>query len=248
MINASLREGRLPPSQKHTVISPLLKKPGTDADEWKNYRPVSNLTFMSELVERVVANRLVGYLDEHGLMPQLQSAYRRHHSTETALLNVMSDVYASVDRQQVTLLALLDLSAPFDCVDHDVLLRRLFTRFGIKGTALCWISSFLLGRPQRVYYKGQLSAILCLLYGVPQGSALRPILFLLYVSELFGIITECGFAGHAYADDMLVCISTSVSEHTDALRRYSDCIAQTRERLAYNRLKLNEDKTQGPYA
>ena len=83
MINASLREGRLPPSQKHTVISPLLKKPGTDADEWKNYRPVSNLTFMSELVERVVANRLVGYLDEHGLMPQLQSAYRRHHSTET---------------------------------------------------------------------------------------------------------------------------------------------------------------------
>jgi len=79
----------------------------------------------------------------------------------------------------VTLIVLLDLSAPFDCVDHDVLLCRLFTRFGIKDTALCWISSFLLWRSQRVYYKGQLSAVLCLLYGVPQGSVLRPILFLL---------------------------------------------------------------------
>ena len=86
----------------------ILKKTGMDADELKNYRPISNLTFMSKLVERAVASRLTSYLNEHALMPQLQSAYRRHHSTETALLKVLSDIYATIDRRQVTLLALLD--------------------------------------------------------------------------------------------------------------------------------------------
>jgi len=119
MINASLREGYLPAEQKRAVVTPLLKKPGLDADEMRNYRPVSDLTLVSKLVERVVASRLVGYLNTHCLMPQLQSAYRRHHSTETALLKVLSYIYAAVDSQQVVLLGLLDLSAAFDCVDHE---------------------------------------------------------------------------------------------------------------------------------
>ena len=113
---------------------------------------------MSKSVERVIASRLVGYLNMHGLMPQLQSVYRRHHSTETALLKVLSDIYAAVDSQQVVLLGLLDLSAAFDCVDHEVLLRRLRVRFGICGTAHDWIASFLSGRSQRVLYRGRLSA------------------------------------------------------------------------------------------
>ena len=102
-------------------------------------------------------------------MPQLQSAYRHHHSTERALLKVLSDVYATIDRQQVTLLGLLDLSAAFDCVDHGILLHQLRHKFGICGTALEWIASFLLGRSQQVYYKGRLSVKLQLLFGVPQG-------------------------------------------------------------------------------
>jgi len=116
MINASLSEGRLPSTQKHAVVTPLLKKAGLNADELKNYRPVYNLTFESKLVERVVSSRRVSYLDMHGLMPQLQSAYRRNHSTETALLKMLSDVRTAIDSQQVTLLALLDLSAAFDCM------------------------------------------------------------------------------------------------------------------------------------
>jgi len=133
MVNASLREGRLPPSQKHAVVTPLQKKPGLDADDLKNYRPVTNLTFTSKLVERAVALRLTSYLNAHGLMPQLQSAYRRHHSTETALLKVLSGIYAAIDRQQVTLLGLIDLSAAFDCVDHNILLHRKFLKRDVRS-------------------------------------------------------------------------------------------------------------------
>ena len=92
MVNASLREGCLPASQKRAIIAPLLKKPSLDAGELKNYRPVSNLLFMSKVVERIVAEQLVKYLQANDLMPRLQSAYRRRHSTETALLRVLSDI------------------------------------------------------------------------------------------------------------------------------------------------------------
>ena len=97
---------------------------------------------------------------EHDLLPRLQSAYRRHHSTETALLRVLSDIYAAADRKDVTLLGLLDLSAAFDCVDHDILARRLQQSFGFRGTALSWLQSFLYGRTQQcVELKGQWTAI-----------------------------------------------------------------------------------------
>ena len=170
MINASLREGRLPASQKHAILTPLLKKSHLDASDLKNYRPVSNLAFISKVAERIVVEKLVSHLQEQDLLPRLQSAYRRHHSTETALLRVMSDIYAAVDRQDVTLLGLLDLSAAFDCVDHDILVRRLQQSFSICGTALAWLQSFLHSRTQQVCFNRQLSTVVELLFGVPQGS------------------------------------------------------------------------------
>ena len=121
MINASLRDGCFPQSQKRAIVTPLLKKPASNVDELKNYCAVSNLTFMSKLVEMVVLARLVRHLETHGLMPRLQSAYRPHHSTETALLKIVSDIFVATDRQQVTLLGLLDL---LDCVDHDILMME----------------------------------------------------------------------------------------------------------------------------
>jgi hypothetical protein len=111
MINRSLNQGCLPASQKHAVVCPLLKKSTLDATELKNYRPVSNLSFTSKLVERIVSEQLVQYLNENSLMPRLQSAYRRHHSKETKQLQALSDIFAATDKQCVTLLGLLDLSA-----------------------------------------------------------------------------------------------------------------------------------------
>ena len=114
----------------------------------------------------------------------------------------------------MTLLGLLDLSAAFDCVDHDILLRRLRFKFGICGPAVDWISSFLSGRVQQVFYRGRLSTKLLLLFGVRQGSVLGPILFILYAAELFHVITACGFAAHSYTDDTQVYISVPASDHS----------------------------------
>jgi len=143
MVNTSLMQGRLPVSQRHAIVTPRLKKPGLDATDMANYRSVSNVSFISKLVERVVAARLHAYLSTSGLLPSCQSAYRKHHSTETAMLRFWSDIVATADQRQVTLLALLDMSAAFDCVDHDLLLRQLQLIFGITGTSLAWIRSFL---------------------------------------------------------------------------------------------------------
>ena len=117
------------------------------------------------------------HLETNGLLPLLQSAYRSHHSTETALLKVLSDVLTAIDDKKVTLLALLDLSAAFDCVDHDILLSRLQSRFGLDGAVLSWIRSFLTDRTQRVGFGGRLSAEIALIFGVPQGSVLDPSCF-----------------------------------------------------------------------
>ena len=122
IINMSLLEGHLPGSQKHAIVTPLLKKADLDVSEMKNYRPVSNLTFVSKIVERMMSEQLTHYLNSSDLMPRLQSEYRRCHSTETALLRVLSDIYAASNKQCVTLLGLLDLKAAFD---HAILVNRL---------------------------------------------------------------------------------------------------------------------------
>jgi len=134
MVNGSLSQGRLPESQKHAVVSPLLKKRRLDTSNMANFRPVSNLTFMSKVVERAAAKQLNEYLTANDLLPRYQSAFRKQHSTETAMLRVLSDPLTAAYSQRVTLLGLLDLSAAFDCVDHSLLLLRLQRNFGLIDT------------------------------------------------------------------------------------------------------------------
>jgi len=118
MVNASLTQGRLglPISQRHAIVTQLLKKAGTDSADMASFRQVSNLSFLSKVVERAVANELTEYLPANNLLPCFQSAYRKRHSTKTAMLRVVSDTLMAIDERQVTLLGMLDLSAAFDCV------------------------------------------------------------------------------------------------------------------------------------
>ena len=131
----------------------------------------------------------------------MQSAYRKNHSTETALLKVTNDILMDMNSKHAVLLVLLDLSAAFATVDHSALLRRLQTSFGISGAPLDWFKLYLSTRSQRVSIPGALSDCLPLDWGVPQGSCLGPLLYIIYSSKLFNIIERHLPNSHCYADD-----------------------------------------------
>ena len=153
MINLSLNSGEFADDWKCGLINPILKKPGLDL-LYKNYRPVCNLQYVSKLTEKVVFNQVYDHMVSNAIFPVLQSSYRQFHSTETALIKVMNDILLKMNSQHVTLLILLDLSAAFDTVDHQILLERLSDEVGIRGTALNWFRSYLSGRSQRVFVHG----------------------------------------------------------------------------------------------
>ena len=113
MCNTSLTTGKLPSAEKHALVTARLKKPTLDLTDLNSYRPISNLSFTSKLVERCVAARFVAHCEQNHLLPDMQSAYRRHHSTETAVLTVHNDIIQAIDRGQLTALVLLDLSSAF---------------------------------------------------------------------------------------------------------------------------------------
>jgi len=204
LVKISLNSSQLPDNQKHATVSTLLKKSGLDMSDMSNFRPVSNVTFMSKVAERVVTRRMNDYLVEHHLLPRLQSAYRRQHSTETALLHVMSDALTAAADRQVTLIWLLDMSTAFDCVDHSILLQQLERNFGITGLTLHWMTSYITSRTQQVLYNGKLSQLQRFSYGVPQGSVLGPLLCNLYTADISKVVEFHGHKVHQYADDCQV--------------------------------------------
>ena len=210
----------------------------------KNFRPVSNLSFMSKIVEKVVAKQLTEYLDCNNLLPKLQSGFRRFHSTETAVLKVLSDVCSAIDQGQVALLALLDVSAAFDTVDHTILLDRLSISYGISGTVHAWISSFVCGRSQTVHFGGTTSSSSKVRYGIPQGSTLGPLLYVLYTADVAKLVEKLGFKVHLYADDTQLYGYSSSSGSVSLAMNILSAIDSVKSWMSSNRLRLNYDKTQ----
>ena len=180
--------------------------------------PVSNLGFVSNVIERVVTNQLKTYLSDNDLDEKLQSAYRAKHSTEIARLKVVSDIRCSIDNNRGVILMLLDLSAAFDIVDYNILVGRLARRLGIRGVVLKWLNSYLRNRTQAVTVMEAMSVLAELLFGVPQGSVLGPLLFVLYILPLSDIVRKHGVSLHSYADDTQLYVEF---DHKEQSRPYN---------------------------
>ena len=246
IVNTSLSCAEFPKELKRAFLTPLIKKIILDAEIFKNYRPVSNLSFLSKLIERIVCVQLVNHLDKNGLYEVFQSAYRQLHSTETALLRVQNDILQAVDCRGGAILVHLDLSAAFDTIDHEKLVRTLDEYCGIKEDPLKWFLSYLKGRVQSVQIGSIFSREQNLLFGVPQGSVLGPVLFTIYTTPLGRIIQRHGLTYHLYADDTQLYMAFKPSDVTskcDAISRIEACVADIRIWMNDNFLKLNDDKT-----
>jgi hypothetical protein len=243
LANASFVTGRFPQSMKHGVVLPLLKKPGLDESQPANYQPITNLTTVSKILERLVLVRVRSQIMSCSHFPKFQSAYRSYHSTETALNRILNDIYYSVNRGLVTRLVALDISAAFDMVNHCLLLERLSADFGFSGASLDWFSSYLRGRTFSVHIGSTFSETASLNSGVPQGSVLGPILFSLYISPISQIIVEHGIDYNAYADDLQLYTALSVASTPD-LKELETCILELQTWYWHNDLLLNSSKTE----
>ena len=225
-------------------VNPVLKKPTLPKEELNSYRPISNLSFISKILEKVVANRLRSHIYKNCLSNVSQSAYKQFHSTETALLKVHNDINLNIDNGKVTALTLLDLSAAFDTIDHNILITRLSTWYGISGTALSWFTSYLTDRQQAIKICNCFSDMLPTSCGVPQGSVLGPLLFTLYTTPLSSVIQGHNLDHHLYADDTQIYISLTTPDACRSLNQVRDCLQDVSLWMKNSKLKLNANKTE----
>ena len=242
-INSSLANGVVPSGFKHAIVQPLLKKPSLDPIDLKNYRPISKLPFLSKILEKVVLSQVSSYLNTSNILDKFQSGFRPLHSTESALLKVHNDLMLSVDSGSCALLVLLDLSAAFDTIDHNILLKRLDVEVGLQGTVLTWFRSYLTDRSFSVHLGNALSSSAPIKCGVPQGSILGPLLFSLYMLPLGSIFNRHNIRYHCYADDTQFYIPVA-PENSCSLSNLFLCLSDIKNWMANNFLQLNENKTE----
>ena len=245
IVNVSLKTGEFADIWKTAIIRPLLKKINLDLIP-SNYRPVSNLSFLSKVVEKAALLRFTSHCEEHRLMPDYQSAYRTNYSCETAVTKLTNDLLWSMEKQEVSALAAIDLSAAFDTVDHSILLSVLQKKFGISGTCLNWFRSYLTNRKCSVNIGSEYSTARDLNFSVPQGSCAGPVLYLSYAStmqetipasiSLYGYADDHAIVDHFRADDRV--------EERQCINNIQSCMTKIKRWMDCNRLKMNDTKTE----
>ncbi len=195
---------------------------------------------MSKFVEKVVSAQLCS-LQKNDIYEEFQSCFRPRHSTETALVKITNDLLLASDQGCISLLVLLDLSAAFDTIDHDILIDRLQNYMGIHGQTLRCFKYYLSDCYHFVYLIGESSKLSAVKYRVPQGSVLGPLLFLIYMLPLGNIIRKYGISFHCYADELY--ISTRPDE-TSKLSKLTECVKNIKDWMTNNFLLFNSDKTE----
>ena len=245
IVNTSLQLGIVPDCHKHAIINPILKKPGLDPN-LNNYRPVSNLKFLSKIIEGAAIEQFNKHLNDNRLHDTRQSAYKKFHSTETLLTRIHNDIMENGNSGNETLLVMLDLSAAFDTIDHKILLSRLHNMYGIEGTALKWFKSYITDRTSSVAINESTSDKMKLKCGVPQGSKLGPVLFNTYVAPMSEIARKHGISDQKYSDDeqLILSFKPNNADAKNATTKMEKCIEDIRIFLKDNKLCNNGSKTE----
>ena len=203
-----------------------------------NYRPISLLNAFSKIYEKIMHSRILNFLEHNESLCETQYGFRPGRSCEHALLNAQNILLDTLSKSQISLLLLIDYSKAFDMVDHKVLLRKL-DHYGIRGTALKWMKSYLENRTQFVSIDGTNSSEQQMKYGVPQGSILGPLLFIIYINDLPEIFPLARFI--LYADDAnIILTANTIEEIYEQLIQLSNIMLNW---VSYNGLALNSKKT-----
>ena len=244
LINTSFSTGTFPSYFKHATVRPILKKSNADPNTPSNYRPISLLPFLSKIIERLAASRILEHMDLIKLGDTFQSGFKIRHSTETSLLYLTDQLRRYSDSGKVSILINLDLSAAFDTLDPETLLKDLNTYLGLSDAALDWFKSYLSNRTQDVKIENDISSPKPVPFGVPQGSVDGPHLFRIYLIPLLILLKKLGLKFSIFADDSGIYISCSPADIPATIDNLTSCYKIISEFLASKFLKLNDSKTQ----
>ena len=243
LFTSSLASGIFPQCLKSALVTPILRKRCLDHNDLNNYRPVSKICFIASILEKHVLSQVSSYLNSHNHWNTCQSAYRPGHSTETALLKVVNDMFLSLNKGNISVLALLEFSSAFDTIDHPILVYRLHTDIGFTDSVLQWSSSYLTNRTHYVILSIHRSALAPVHSGVPQGSVLSPILLTMYIKTLSAINDSNSIIHHSFADDIQLHMSAPPDRISEQLHSIQSCISDVKAWETANMLKLNDNNT-----
>ena len=253
IMNVSLEQGVFPDSWKMAIIRPLLKKLGLELIT-SNYRPVSNLPFLSKVLEKIVLARYNDHCDRHNLIPSFQSAYRPKHSCKTLMVKLVNDLLWSMERKEATAVAVIDLSTAFDMVDHNILIKLLHETFRIGDKALRLFQSYLENRYCKVKIGKDYLEKKSLNFSVPQGSCVGPVLYLSYAASISDVVSDISEEGDprpigiiGFADDHAMkksFIPTLEDDEELCIANIQACLFRVKKWMNSMRLKMNEGKTE----
>lgn len=243
LVNKSISSSTFPSMWRDAVVRPIPKIPSPL--EFKDLRPISILPCASKILEKVICRQLVDYLERNDILPTLQSGFRRHHSTATALVSVLDDVLHAQDDGKVTIMVLLDFSRAFDAINIGLLLAKL-RFYGFEEAVVSWFASYLQDRHQIVEIRNERENLIRsrrspVDRGVPQGSILGPILFSIYSGDVIKSIRNCRY--HIYADDIQIYLSFKPNELEKSLYLINNDLERIFNWSESNALVLNPNKT-----
>jgi len=236
IISNSFITGIFPDALKISKVIAIHK--GESTEDLNNYRPISLLSIFDKIIEKLMHKRLCSFLDEHNILFKNQFGFRKNNSTSFALIQITEKIKETIEKKKYGCGIFIDLRKAFDTVNHEILLKKL-EHYGIRGTALIWFKSYLFNRQQFVFHNGESSRLQCISSGVPQGSVLGPLLFLIYINDLPNISSVLDF--YLFADDTNIYYEADTPEKLES--NVNRELKKLRTWLIVNRLSLNINKT-----